>query len=246
MRISRTKPVRRRHRARNIGQIERVGSFVSGSAIAAYGLGRRDKRGVLLALLGAGIAARGISGHSRLYDVLDVRRFAGARQDGAPIAGQAVRVQRSVTIDLPVRTIFEFWREFENLPRFMRHLESVEPLDGRTWRWRARAPFGSVGWDAEILDEEEDRFIAWRSLPGSMVPNSGSVQFKPLPDRQGTELKVELVYKPPAGALGALVARMLGEEPHQQVADDLRRLKQVLEAGEIPTTHGQPRGRCTG
>jgi uncharacterized membrane protein len=156
-----------------------------------------------------------------------------------PRRSNSVRVERVTTINKPVHEVYEFWREFQNFPRFMRHLESVEVLDGRRSRWRAKAPAGrTVEWEAEMLEEREDEWIAWRSLPGSQIENSGSVRFSPAPGARGTEVRVQLQYSPPAGRIGRSLAWMFGEEPEQQIHDDLHRFKQLMETGEIPLSDG--------
>jgi uncharacterized membrane protein len=143
-------------------------------------------------------------------------------------------VARSVTISQPVETVYAFWHDFENLPRFMDHLESVRVTSDRESHWVAKAPAGTtVAWDAETVEDRPNELIAWRSLPSASVPNSGEVRFVEASGGRGTEVHVELRYDPPAGKLGALVAKLFGEEPGQQVAGDLRRLKQVLETGEV-------------
>jgi uncharacterized membrane protein len=130
----------------------------------------------------------------------------------------------------------------ERLPQFMHHLESVEWLDERTTRWRAAAPVGQVGWDAVLTDDVRGERIAWQSLPGTSVPNSGSVDLSPAPGNRGTEVRVHLTYSVPGGRAGRAVARLLGEEPHQQVEDDLRRFKQVIETGQVVRSDGSPEG----
>jgi uncharacterized membrane protein len=153
------------------------------------------------------------------------------------------RVVKSVTIARPAEELFAFWRDFTNLPRFMQHLESVTPIDATRSRWVARGPAGlHVEWEAEIVNETENSLIAWRSLEDSDVDHAGSVHFEPLGDR-GTAVKVILRYDPPAGAVGMVFAKLFREEPSQQIADDLRRFKQLMETGEIATTEGQPAGR---
>jgi uncharacterized membrane protein len=143
-------------------------------------------------------------------------------------------VVRSVTIRQPIAMVYDFWRNFENLPRFMVHLESVRVTGDRRSHWVARAPAGrTVEWDAETLEDRPNELIAWRTLPGATVPNSGQIRFREADGGRGTEVHVEIRYDPPAGKLGALVAKLFGEEPNQQVAGDLRRLKQVLETGEV-------------
>ncbi|HUR95729.1 MAG TPA: SRPBCC family protein [Gemmatimonadales bacterium] len=158
--------------------------------------------------------------------------------------GSGVQVKRSITVWAPQDEVYKFWRNFENLPRFMQHLEAVEVLDDRRSRWKAKAPVGtSVEWDAEIVDDRPNELIAWRSTGHSDVPNRGTVRFAPAP-QGGTEISVELSYSPPGGRLGAAVAKLFGEEPDIQVGDDLRRFKQVLELGEVThsdaTVHGHP------
>jgi uncharacterized membrane protein len=143
-------------------------------------------------------------------------------------------VARSITVRQSPELVYAFWRRLENLSRFMEHLESVRTIDERHSHWRARGPAGvSVEWDAQIVIDRPNELIAWRSLPGSAVSNSGQVRFVRAPGDRGTEVHVELLYSPPAGKLGVVVAKLLGEEPAQQVANDLRRFKQVLETGEI-------------
>jgi uncharacterized membrane protein len=157
----------------------------------------------------------------------------------------SIHVEQSVTICRPPEEVYRFWRDFENLPRFMQHLKEVEVLGGNRSRWVARGPAGSsVTWEAEIINEKENELIAWQTRDGSDVPNAGSVRFLPLDWGKRTEVKVTLNYDPPAGRLGAAVAGLFGEAPQQQLRDDLHRLRQVLETGEIATTEGQPRGKC--
>jgi uncharacterized membrane protein len=152
----------------------------------------------------------------------------------AAAAAEPRTVRRSITIARSPNEVYAFWRNFQNLPQFMVHLESVEVLDPLRSRWRARAPLGSsFEWNAEIIDERENEVIVWRSIGGSEVQNSGVVRFRPAPGGRGTEVHVEATYEPPGGALGRLIALASGEEPGQQIEGDLRRLKQVLETGEV-------------
>jgi uncharacterized membrane protein len=158
----------------------------------------------------------------------------GERAPGERVTGRGVHVIEAITINRPRKEVYDFWQNFENLPRFMEHLESVEVLDERRSRWKARAPAGaSVEWEAETIEDRPDELIAWRSLPDSEMPNSGYVRFRDAPGSRGTEVVVELKYQPPGGRLAAFIAKLFGEEPHQQVKGDLRRLKQVMEIGEV-------------
>jgi uncharacterized membrane protein len=154
-----------------------------------------------------------------------------------------MQARSAVTIRHPIEVVYGFWRDFTNLPSFMNHLEAVEPSGDGRWHWTANAPAGTtVDWDAEIVEDVLNRRIAWASLEGAKVENSGSVSFTPAPGDRGTEVRVELTYDPPGGALGKVVAKLLGEEPQQQVSDDLRRLKQVLETGQVVLSEGSPEG----
>ena len=173
-------------------------------------------------------------------DVLAAKRMS---RGGAPAPGDsAVRVAQAVTVNAAPHDVYAFWRRFENLPSFTAHLEEVREEDERRSRWRAKAPLGrTVEWDAEIVEDRPGEFISWRSLPGP-VEHHGTVRFDPAPGGRGTEVRVELRYSPPAGALGAGLAKLLGEEPEAQLYDDLRRFKQVLETGEVVRSEGTPEG----
>ncbi len=144
------------------------------------------------------------------------------------------RVTNIITINRSIEEVYAFWRNFENLPRFMRHLVSVNETGSGRSHWTAMAPAGmTVEWDAEITEDRPNELISWRSLPGASVRNAGTVTFTKAPGNRGTEVRVDLEYRPPAGKLGAMVAMLFREEPGQQIHDDLRNFKQVLEIGEI-------------
>ena len=178
------------------------------------------------------------------FTVFDL--VAALRISGRKVRADGVNVRRSVTVRKSPDEVYRYWRRLENLPEFMAHLESVESRgDGRS-HWVAKAPAGTtVEWDAEITEESPGELIAWRSLKGTKVDNSGVVRFAPAPGDRGTEITVELRYDPPAGRMGAAVAKLFGEAPEQQLADDLRRLKQVLETGEVVMSDALPDGTMT-
>jgi uncharacterized membrane protein len=154
---------------------------------------------------------------------------------------------KSVTIGRPRDDVYKFWRDFENLPSFMQHLVSVTASGDRRSRWVAKAAAGAtVEWTAEIVEDRAGSLISWRSLAGSEITNAGSVRFEDAPADRGTEVRVELSYDAPAGAAGAMVAKLFGEEPGQQLRDDLRRFKQVMETGEVVRSDGSLQGAGQG
>jgi len=151
-----------------------------------------------------------------------------------------------ITINKAPDEVYAHWRDFERLPTFMFHLESVKTIGEGRSHWVAKGPAGTtVEWDAEVTDDVPGDRIAWQSVPGTKLDNSGSVRFRPAPGGQGTEVQVELRYSPPGGTLGAAVAKLFGEEPNQQVSDDLRRFKQMVETGEIARSDASPAGAHT-
>jgi uncharacterized membrane protein len=153
--------------------------------------------------------------------------------------GGATQVKKSIIINRSPEELYQFWRDFENLPRFMNHLESVRVLDGKRSHWVAKAPAGtSVEWDAEITEDRPGELIAWRSLEGSEVDNSGSVRFESAPGDRGTIVKVEIAYNPPGGVIGEWIARLTGDDPEQQSQEALRCFKQVMETGEVIISDG--------
>lgn len=238
--------LRRRHAADdgiNVGKTERLVSGIAGAAVIVLALRRKRLRGLLLPI-GGSLLSRAVSGRCPVNQALG-RNTARAERAGPAASvdrGQGIKVERTITVSRPRAEVYRFWRQLENLPRFMDHLESVTVIDENRSHWVAKAPAGTrVEWDASIHNEIENELIAWRSLPGSDVDNAGSVHFTPAGNT--TEVRVVLSYDPPAGKLGSAVAKLLGEEPGQQVEEDLRRFKQVMEAAETPARSRKPAGR---
>ncbi len=181
--------------------------------------------------LAATLAVAGVTA----LDLLAARRLS---QAAAPVADE-VYVEHVVTIRKPIEEVYRFWRNVENFPRFMRHLEDVTVSSERLSHWVARGPAGMrFKWDAELIADQAPELISWCSLEGSDVDHRGSVRFSEAPGGRGTEVRVELEYVPPAGRVGKVIAQLFGEEPRQQVKDDLRRVKQLLETGEITVSDG--------
>lgn len=225
---------------KNVGEPERWLSVIAGSAIAAYGLKMRSVPGLVLAGVGGALVWRGATGHCHVYEAMGISS-APEQDDGRQVSvpyGKGVRVEESVTIDVAPERVYAFWRNFENLPRFLHNVESVQVLDSKRSHWVVKGPAGTkVEWDAEIINEIPNELIGWRSLNCAEVDNAGSVHFAPARDGgRGTELRVLLRYDPPAGVVGAALSRLLGEDPALQVEEDLLRLKMLLETGRVSAT----------
>lgn len=157
---------------------------------------------------------------------------------------QPIKVEKTLTINKPAAELYHFWHNFENLPHFMKHLKDVKVHDATRSHWTATGPLdATVEWDAVITDDRENELIAWKSVENADVANSGSIHFQPTPNDRGTEVKVITEYNPPGGAIGDAIAKLFGESPKQQIGDDLRRFKMLMETGEIASTEGQPSGR---
>src|SRR5215207_7498007 len=224
----------------NVGAAERGVSLLSGLALLSYILKRRPsaKMSVPLVLEAGYMMYRGATGHCVFYQMMEINRSENGNK--------GIQVQRSITVNRPKDELFRIWRNFENLPRFMKHLKSVRVSNAESGQshWVTTGPLDrEIEWDSEITEERENEYLAWSSLPGSVVGSKGSVHFVEAPGKRGTFLHVSMEYQPPAGSLGAAFARLFGEEPGQQVRDDLRHFKQVMETGEAASVDGQTSGR---
>jgi uncharacterized membrane protein len=217
----------------NVGDMERVISAVSGGTLAIYGLSRGTIGGLFLAGVGGALAYRGLSGHCSIYCALGL----STAEDHGPMtsipAGSGTKIEHTTTINRPADDLYLFWSHFENLPNFMRHLKSVNRIDGRRSHWVAKAPLGmSVEWDAEVHTARPNELISWRSLPGSQVDTAGSVHFTPVQSGRATAVRVVMKYDAPAGKAGAAIANWFGEAPEQQIVEDLKEFKRLMEAGQ--------------
>ncbi len=229
----------------NIAESERIISAISGGALLAYGIARLSRApllGAALTVAGGALAYRGLSGHCPVYQALDIDRSAQPRHTTEQLmGGSGLEVRRSITVNRPAQDLYRFWRDFSNLPLFMGHIESVRPLSDTLSHWVVRAPLGTtVEWDADIINDHENEMIAWHSGEQSDVSHAGLVRFRET-DR-GTVVETRISYRAPLRGIGVALAKLLGDDPASEIEADLRRFKQLMEAGEIPTTAGQPRG----
>jgi len=218
----------------NVSVPERWVSAVIGGALIAYGIRKRSLAGGLLALAGGNLLLRGALGRSLIYRAFGIdtsKAFAKIAEKAGK--GERFTVEKSITLSASAPEAYRFWRNFENLPRVMRHLKSVRTIDERRSHWVASAPAGlDIEWDAEITDERQDRKIAWRSLENAEIENKGVVLFEPVQNGNATELRVYLEYAPPAGKAGKAFAKLFGKDPAKMVEEDLRRFKSLIESGE--------------
>jgi uncharacterized membrane protein len=219
----------------NLAPAERQVSMIGGGLLALYGLSRLSFKGLAMAAAGGTLFYRGLTGHCPAYSALGI-------DTAHP---EEVLITEAVTIGRSQEELYSFWRDLENLPQFMHHLESVHNLDGSRSHWSARVPggLGNINWDAEVTETRAFERISWRSLPGAPISNAGTVLFREAPGGRGTEVQVTIAYSPPAGTIGAAAARMLNPALSRMIREDVRRFKSLMEAGEVPTVTGQPSGQ---
>ena len=220
---------------KNVGDTERVLSAVGGGVLAAAGLRRRGLGGLALAAIGAALVHRGATGRCMVYERLGISTAGGVDDvTGAAAtvnARRAVKVERSVAVAVPRLEAYEFWRNFENHPRFMSHVRAVTPgVDGRT-RYEATVAGQSVVWISEIVRELPGELISWKTVDGSDIAHAGSVNFRDTVDGLGTMVTLAMDYEPIGGRAGRMVSTLFGVAPEQMVRDDLDSLKRLLEGG---------------
>ena len=220
----------------NVAQPERWGSVAAGALLTYFGLKRSWLGTALLGGAGAALAYRGITGHCPVYERTGITTASSKLT--------SVEAEEAVTVQATPREVYDLWRDVERFPAFMRHLEQVEERGEGRSQWTARAPkdLTTVSWEAEITADEPGERIAWRSLPGSEIENSGTVRFSEAPNDGATEVHVHITYRLPEAATGSVAAKLLNPAFEQLVKNDVRRFKHLMETGEVPTIEGQPHG----
>jgi uncharacterized membrane protein len=215
-----------------------VASTAGGVVLTLYGLKRFSLGGLGLAATGGVLLFRGLTGYCPLNAAVG-RDSTTAAERPRPLV-----LRTTLTVNRPQEEVYTFWRELENLPQFMHHLDEVRQLDERRSHWVAAVPGGRghLKWEATLEADEAPRRLAWRSVPGAVVDHAGEVRFEAAPGGRGTEVHVHLSYHPPAGGAGTGAARLFNPAFERMVKEDLRRFKHVMEAGEVPTTDEQPAG----
>jgi uncharacterized membrane protein len=226
---------------RNVSNLERAVSLAAGAALLVVAAKRPHVRR-LATTTGGGLIVRGLTGYCPMNHAIGRDSRHDTRH--ALAGDRGIHVKEHITIQRPPEELFRLWRRVSNLPRFMQHLDEVRELSPTRSVWTAKAPAGfRVKWEAEIINEVDGELIGWQSTDNADVATAGSVRFVPIGD--GTEVTVHLQYEPPAGKLGAIVASLFGEEPSQQIREDLRRLKSLVEAGHLATTPSRYTSRVT-
>jgi uncharacterized membrane protein len=218
------------HAEKNVGDLERVASTFLGTILIVFGLSRRRSLGWLSTALGSALVYRGVSSNCQLYQALGLSTAdADVKARVSVRSGHGVRVENTTFVQRPPEELYRTWRNFENLPHFMSHLESVSVIGEKLSRWVAKGPAGrTITWDAEIINEHPNEMIAWRSLDGAAFSHAGTVRFEPVQD--GTDVRITLEYEPVAGIAGAAIARLFHQEPGQQIKEDMIRFKQMMES----------------
>jgi uncharacterized membrane protein len=220
----------------DLAQPERVASTVAGGLLLLFGLRNPSPSGMLLGALGAGLLYQGAAGRNVVQSV----------RTGQPLIAepQGVRVKKSLTVNRSPEDVYAFWRNLENLARFMPSVRAVQRHGGGRSHWVVKGPRGTVlKWDAQITVDRPNEMIAWQTVPGGSLDHRGYVKFVPAAGGRGTEVHVALEYQPPGGEVGKLLGSLLGPVTEQQIQEQIRHFKNILEAGEIPTNKGQASGR---
>lgn len=234
----------------NVGQGERAVSVAGGAALVGFGLLRGRLSGLAMAGLGVMVIKRGIEGHCSVYESLGVNTAtADGPADPTALYERGVKIYHAITINRPAQELYDYWHDYTNQPRFMPNVESVRVEGnrgiGQRSFWRLKGPAGViVEYEAETINDEPGRLIAWRSVAGADVQHAGSVRFLEAPGDRGTEVHFNVEYLPPAGVIGkfgAKLLRLIGQAPKNDVRQGLRQFKQLMEAGELPSNEG-PRG----
>ncbi len=219
--------VREKSKEVNVMDVEHVFALTVGGLLLLSGVRRGGALGTILKLAGAGMVFRGQQGYGRLHKALGIC----TPENLTGVGKYNVMVESQIIVDRPHEELYRIWRNLENLPVFMDHLLSVHEIDDTRSLWVARAPAGMViKWDAQIINDVENKLIAWETIEGSGVDNAGSVHFEPIGDDR-TRVRVRLRYDPPADMLGVWIAKVFRNDPQSQIDKDLVRFKKIMEVG---------------
>jgi|SRR5688572_18705163 len=229
-------------RSQNMSEPERWISLAVGAGLLALGLKQGIREGLMFALTGGALLYRGATGQCPMYRVAGIDTSSSRPRPGVSVPhGRGVKIEHSVLINKSPDELYRYWRQFENLPRFMDHLASVKTEGDKRSHWVVKTIGNAeISWDAEIVNDLPNELIAWRTVENSDVDHAGSVRFEGT--ERGTTVKVTMEYRPPAGKVGVGLAKLFGQEPRQMIESDLRRFKQLMESGEVMSVQGQAHG----
>lgn len=216
----------------NVGDTERLVSAVAGGVLAACGLSRMSLPGLLVAAVGAALGYRAVTGHCDLYEKLGIDS-GGARRH---VGHLGVKIDEEIGVNAPPERVYAIWRNLENLPRLLSHVERVEVLDATRSRWTVKGPAGlRLTWEAELINDKPGELLAWRTIDSALVTHAGSVTFEPVgsPAGQGTRVRVSLQYDPPGGRLGHAAAALISEDAGSLLKHDLAEFERALDEGRL-------------
>lgn len=246
----------------NVGQSERLASGVIGGLLLLIGFKRRTLGGTALAVLGATLIERGLSGHSRLYQWTG-QNTASPRPADSPApsnAGQSVaqleagddtpppaqpgEIKHAITIGKPIELVYEFWRDGDNLAQIMSNFAEVTVVEGGDAHWKMKAPLGqSIEWDTRVTEDTVNERVRWESLPGALLRNEGTMTFRPAPGNRGTEVLLHFKFEAPGGALGDKATKLFNLVPSGIASKSLHNFKSLMETGELATLKGNVSAR---
>lgn len=213
----------------NVSNFERIASAAIGAFLVFNSIKKirhAPLRSISRIAAGSALLYRGVSGYCPVYNQLHI--------DGNKT--ESVNIRTNLVVNKPKNEVYHFWRRLENLPLFMKHLVSVTELDSRRSHWEAKFPEGNpitFKWDAEIVKDEEGSLLSWRSLPGSSIDNAGKIEFRDALGNRGTELRIMITYRPPAGNIGTNVAKLFNPLFEKMVREDVNNFKSFIDAGSI-------------
>ena len=225
---------------RNVGLAEQLGSLAAGSALLTYGVARGRFIGMASAVAGGALFVHGLSGHSTVYHKLGLD--ADHERGIANPLKRTVHVCDSIAINRPREEVYGYWRNLDNMPKFMVDVERVEQIDATHSRWHATGPMDKpFHWEAEIVEDRPNELIRWRTIDSeSNLEHHGMVRFDPAPGNRGTIVRVDFRWAPPGGVVGAAAAKLLPHDPARRIHEDLRRFRQLVETGEIARADMRP------
>jgi len=225
-----------------MSETERWASLAVGAGLLALGLRQGIRDGLMLAVTGGALLYRGVTGQCPLYRVAGIDTSTDLPRPAVSVPhGRGVKVENAVLINKSPEELYRYWRQFENLPKFMENLVSVKTEGDQRSHWVVKMIGNAeVSWDAEIVNDVPNELIAWRTVENSDVDHAGSVRFEG--SEHGTRVRVTMEYRPPAGKIGVGLAKLFGQEPRQMIESDLQRFKQLMESGEVLSVQGQSQG----